>query len=61
MEDQKSDYSEDAFDEEEKPVTPRIMRVPIEKVQASFKDLKLKLMIKKVPHTHMAKYILSGV
>ena len=31
-EEQKSDYSEDAFDEEEKPVTPRIMRVPIEKV-----------------------------
>ena len=60
-EEQKSDYSEDAFDEEEKPVTPRIMRVPIEKVQKGFKDIKMKLMIKKVPYTHMAKYLLDKV
>ena len=35
--------------------------MPIEKVQASFKDIKLKLMVKKVPHTHMTKYLLSEV
>ena len=60
-EEQKSDYSEDAFDEEEKPVTPRIMRVPIEKVSKGFKDIRTKLMIKKVPYTHMAKYLLEKV
>ena len=60
-EEQKSDYSEDAFDEEEKPVTPRIMRVPIEKVQKGFKDIRMKLMIKKVPFTHMGKYLLDKV
>ena len=60
-EEQKSDYSEDAFDEEEKPVTPRIMRVPVEKVKNGLKEIKMKLMIKKVPYTHMAKYMLEKV
>ena len=60
-EEQKSDYSEDAFDEEEKPVTPRIMRVPVEKVKNGLKEIRMKLMIKKVPYTHMAKYMLENV
>ena len=54
-------YSDEEFDEEEKQVTPRVMRVPVEKVQPAFKDIRLKLMIKKVPHTHMAKYFLENI
>ena len=42
-------------------MTPRIMRVPIEKVKNGFNDIKLKLMIKKVPYTHMVKYMLDNV
>ena len=41
-------------------MTPRIMRVPIEKVQKGFKDIKMKLMIKKVPYTHIVKYMLKN-
>ena len=41
-------------------MTPRIMRVPIEKVQKGFKDIKMKLMIKKVPYTHIVKYMLEN-
>ena len=37
------------------------MRVPVEKVEPTLKDIRLKLMIKKVPHTHIAKYFLEKV
>ena len=37
------------------------MRVPIEKVEPTLKDIRLKLMIKKVPYTHVAKYFLDKV
>ena len=35
------------------------MRVPAEKVKNGLKEIKMKLMIKKVPYTHMAKYMLE--
>jgi len=42
-------------------VTPRVMRVPIEKVEPTFKNIRLQLMIKRVPHTHVAKYFLNEI
>ena len=37
------------------------MRVPVEKVKNGLKEIRLKLMIKRVPYTHMAKYMLEKV
>ena len=55
-EDEKSEYSDEQFEEDVKTV-PRIALDAVQKVLA---QIKLLLMIKKVPRSHMVKYLLKG-
>lgn len=64
-EDEKSEYSDEQFDEEEdkedeEPEVSMVPRITLEKVEKGLKNVRLLLMIKKVPSTHMAKYMLKG-
>ena len=62
-EDEKTEYSEDEFEEDkEEPQVAKVNtmpRIPIEKVSKGFSQIKLLFMIKKVPRTHMIKYLLK--
>ena len=61
-EDEKSEYSDEQFDEEEdEPAAlPTIPRITVAKVSKSLKQIRLLFMIKKVPRTHMVKYLLGS-
>ena len=64
-EDEKSEYSDEQFDEEdeekeEEEVASKIPRVTLAQVDKGLKTIRLLMMIKKVPRTHMAKYVLKG-
>ena len=62
-EDEKSEYSEDEFEEDkEEPEVVKVntvQRVTIEKASKGLNQIKLLFMIKKVPRTHMVKYLLK--
>lgn len=66
-EDEKSEYSDEQFDEEEddgaedeEPQATMIPRITLKQVEKGLKTIRLLFMIKKVPRTHMAKYVLKG-
>ena len=63
-EDEKSEYSDEAFedeeDKEEEPQATMIPRIALDKVGKGLKQIRLLFMIKKVPRTHMVKYVLRG-
>ena len=68
-EDEKSEYSDEQFDEEEEgaeeeeeaePQATMIPRITLNQVEKGLKTIRLLFMIKKVPRTHMAKYVLKG-
>ena len=56
-EDEKSEYSDEQFDEEadEAQTVPRVTK---DQVGNALKHVRYLLMIKKVPRTHMVKYLL---
>lgn len=58
-EDEKSEYSDEQFDEEadEAQTVPRVTK---DQVGNALKHVRYLLMIKKVPRTHMVKYLLMG-
>jgi len=57
-EDEKTEYSEEQFEEEE--THPIVQKVSINKVANVLKQVRLLFMIKKVPRSHMVKYLLNG-
>ena len=59
-EDEKSEYSDEQFEEEEVPKVQTIPRITLDAVKKVFEQIKLLLMIKKVPRTHMVKHLLKG-
>lgn len=66
-EDEKSEYSDEAFEEEDddkdgdkKKVAPLVPRITKKKVENALHAVKILLMIKKVPKTHVVKYLLRG-
>ena len=61
---EKSEYSDEAFEEEDEAPkeeeVERIPRVTVKQVSNGLGAVRILLMIKKVPRTHMVKYLLKG-
>ena len=58
-ENEDEDYTEEKFEADDQ--SPIATKVSIEQVKTALKELRLKLMIKKIPRTHMVKYMLEGI
>lgn len=52
------DYKEDKFEEEQSPTA---VKASFDRVKTAFNEFRLILMIKKIPHTHMVRYLLAGI
>lgn len=51
-------YKEEKFEDEQSPTAAK---ASFDQVKAALNEFRLILIIKKVPHTHMARYLLSGI